>query len=179
ANLIHQQSRRQRAPFLTINCAGMPETLLESQFFGHARGSFTDAHRDHPGFLRQADGGTVFLDEIGEMTPRLQGLLLRFLETGEVQMIGGRSDIVNVRVIAATNRDLAARAATGEFRLDLFYRLNVMRVDIPPLRERRDDIPALVNHFLDVCAREHHVAVPVLAADAMAALGAYEWPGNV
>src|SRR5580765_1156018 len=167
AHLIHHQSRRQPAPFVTINCAGVPETLLESEFFGHARGSFTDAHRDNPGLLRQANRGTVFLDEVGEMTPRLQGLLLRFLETGEVQMIGGRSDIVDVRVIAATNRDLAARAATGEFRLDLFYRLNVMRIDIPPLRERRDDIPALVEHFLDVCAREHQVTVPTLSQEAM------------
>src|SRR5262249_54321924 len=178
ANLIHQQSRRQRAPFLTINCAGMPESLLESEFFGHARGSFTDAHRDQPGLLRQASRGTVFLDEVGEMTPRLQGLLLRFLETGEVQMIGGRSDVVDVRVIAATNRDLAARAATGEFRLDLFYRLNVMRIDISPLRERRDDIPALVEHFLGACACEHNTAVPVLSPPAMAAIMAHDWPGN-
>ena len=179
AHLIHQQSRRQPAPFVTINCAGVPETLLESEFFGHARGSFTDAHRDHHGLLRQANRGTVFLDEVGEMTPRLQGLLLRFLETGEVQMIGGRSDIVDVRVIAATNRDLAARAAIGEFRLDLFYRLNVMRIDIPPLRDRRDDIPELVQHFLDACAREHHTAIPTFSPDATAALVGHAWPGNV
>jgi transcriptional regulator with PAS, ATPase and Fis domain len=179
AHLIHRHSRRQRAPFLTINCAGVPDTLLESQFFGHARGSFTDAHRDHPGFLRQAHGGSVFLDEVGEMTPRLQGLLLRFLETGEVPMIGGRSDVVDVRVIAATNRELSERTATGEFRLDLFYRLNVIRIDIPPLRERREDIPALVDHFLDVCTGEHHTAVPVLLPEAVAALRAYHWPGNV
>jgi DNA-binding NtrC family response regulator len=179
AHLVHQQSRRRGAPFITINCAGVPETLLESEFFGHARGSFTDAHRENPGLLRQAHHGTVFLDEVGEMTPRLQGLLLRFLETGEVQMVGGRTDVVDVRVIAATNRDLAARTETGEFRLDLFYRLNVIRLDIPPLRQRREDIPPLVDHFLDLCAREHNVSKPVLGPDAVAALVAYDWPGNV
>jgi DNA-binding NtrC family response regulator len=179
AQLIHQQSRRRAAPFITINCAGVPETLLESEFFGHARGSFTDAFREQPGLLRQAHHGTVFLDEVGEMTPRLQGLLLRFLETGEVQMIGGRADVVDVRVIAATNRDLAARSSTGEFRLDLFYRLNVVRIDIPPLRDRRDDIPALVEHFLDACAREHNQPVPSLLTETMTALMAYDWPGNV
>jgi transcriptional regulator with PAS, ATPase and Fis domain len=179
AHLVHEQSRRSTAPFITINCAGVPETLLESEFFGHARGSFTDAYRDNPGLLRQAHHGTVFLDEVGEMTPRMQGLLLRFLETGEVQAIGGRTDVIDVRVIAATNRDLAARSETGEFRLDLYYRLNVVRIDVPPLRERRDDIPQLVEHFLDRCAHEHQVAVPTLSPDVTRVLQAYDWPGNV
>ncbi len=179
AHLIHHESRRQRAPFIIINCAGVPETLLESEFFGHARGSFTDAFRENPGLLRQAHHGTVFLDEVGEMTPRMQGLLLRFLETGEVQMIGGRSDIVDVRVIAATNRDLLARADKGEFRLDLFYRLNVVHISVPPLRDRRADIPPLVVHFLDQTAREHRLPPPLITPEALTALEAFSWPGNV
>jgi DNA-binding NtrC family response regulator len=180
AQLIHHGSRTRTGPFVTINCAGVPETLLESEFFGHARGSFTDAYRDHPGLLRQGHRGTVFLDEIGEMTPRLQGLLLRFLETGEVHMIGGPTDMVDVRIIAATNRDLAAETGAGGFRLDLFYRLNVMRVEVPPLRDRREDVPVLVEHFLQACAEEQHrAAPPSLTQDAMAALTAYRWPGNV
>jgi DNA-binding NtrC family response regulator len=179
ANLIHQQSRRSGGPFITINCAGVPETLLESAFFGHARGSFTDAVRDHVGLLREAHQGTVFLDEIGEMTPRLQGLLLRFLETGEVNVVGGRADIVDVRVIAATNRDLMARTETGEFRVDLYYRLNVVHIDVPPLRERRGDITILAEHFLREAAQEHRCSTPVLSPLAALALAEYAWPGNV
>ena len=128
----------------------MPETLLESELFGHVRGSFTGAYRDKPGKLELAHEGTVFLDEIGEMTLRMQGLLLRFLETGELQKVGadGGGRVVNVRVIAATNRNLRDMIAQGTFREDLFYRLNVIHLDVPPLRERREDIPVLVEHFL-------------------------------
>ena len=135
---------------MPINCAGMPETLLESELFGHVKGSFTGAYRDKPGKLEYADKGTVFLDEIGEMTLRMQGLLLRFLETGELQKVGSdrASGRVNVRVIAATNRDLRTMIADGQFREDLFYRLNVIHLVVPPLRERREDIPQLADHFL-------------------------------
>ena len=150
AREIHVGSGRAGRPFVPVNCAGIPETLLESELFGYMKGSFTGAHRDRPGKLETADQGTVFLDEIGEMTVRMQGLLLRFLETGEVQKVGSdRIDRhVNVRVIAATNRSLSDMVAQGQFREDLFYRLNVIHLAMPPLRARRDDIPLLVEHFV-------------------------------
>ena len=150
AREIHRQGARASRAFVPVNCAGLTETLLESELFGYVRGSFTGAHRDRPGKLETADQGTVFLDEIGEMTPRMQGLLLRFLETGEVQKVGSdRIDRnVNVRVIAATNRNLAEMVAQGQFREDLFYRINVIHLSAPPLRARREDIPVLVAHFL-------------------------------
>src|SRR6188768_4522984 len=136
--------------FVPVNCAGIPETLLESELFGHVRGSFTGAYRDKPGKLETADNGTLFLDEIGEMTLRMQGLLLRFLETGEIQKVGAErvSLARNVRIVAATNRNLRDLIAQGQFREDLFYRINVIHIVVPPLRERREDIPALVDHFL-------------------------------
>ena len=135
---------------MPVNCAGIPETLLESELFGHVKGSFTGAYRDKPGKLEMADNGTIFLDEIGEMTLRMQGLLLRFLETGEIQKVGAErvSMATNVRVIAATNRNLRDLIAQGQFREDLFYRINVIHLVVPPLRERREDIPLLVDHFL-------------------------------
>jgi len=169
-----------REPFVPINCAGLPETLLESELFGHVKGSFTGAYRDKPGKLEYADRGTVFLDEIGEMTPRLQGLLLRFLETGELQKVGAdrASGHVNVRCIAATNRDLRVMIADGTFREDLFYRLNVIHLAVPPLRERKEDVPPLVTHFLKQFANGSAV-VKSIAPDAMAALVEYPWPGNV
>jgi transcriptional regulator with PAS, ATPase and Fis domain len=150
ARQIHQLGARSHRPFVPVNCAGLTETLLESELFGYVKGSFTGAHRDRPGKLETADQGSIFLDEIGEMTPRMQGLLLRFLETGELQKVGSdRIDrVVNVRVIAATNRNLAEMVGRGEFREDLFYRINVIHVMTPPLRSRRDDIPLLVEHFL-------------------------------
>src|SRR5947207_7992900 len=150
AREIHRQGARSNRAFVPVNCAGLTETLLESELFGYVRGSFTGAHRDRPGKLETADQGTVFLDEIGEMTARMQGLLLRFLETGEVQKVGSdRIDRnVNVRVIAATNRNLAEMVAQGQFREDLFYRINVIHLAVPPLRARRDDIPVLIEHFL-------------------------------
>jgi Sigma-54 interaction domain len=146
ARLVHHESARRRAPLAIINCAGMPDSLLESELFGHVRGSFTGAFRDKVGLLEAGDGGTAFLDEAGEMSARMQGVLLRFLETGEVQRVGcergGRR--VNVRIVAATNRDLTQQVGAGAFREDLYYRLNVIRMHVPPLRERPDDIPALV-----------------------------------
>ena len=150
AHEIHLQSARSNRPFIPVNCAGLTETLLESELFGYVKGSFTGAYRDRPGKLESADHGTIFLDEIGEMTPRMQGILLRFLETGEVQKVGSdRIDRrVNVRVIAATNRNLTEMVAQGQFREDLFYRINVVHLCVPPLRARRDDIPMLVEHFL-------------------------------
>jgi len=150
ARAIHIGSARAGRPFVPVNCAGIPETLLESELFGYMKGSFTGAHRDRPGKLETADQGTIFLDEIGEMTVRMQGLLLRFLETGEVQKVGSdRIDRhVNVRVIAATNRSLSEMVAQGQFREDLFYRLNVIHLAMPPLRARRGDIPLLVEHFV-------------------------------
>ena len=137
-------------PFVAVNCAGLTETLLESELFGHVKGSFTGAYRDKPGKLQLADGGTLFLDEVGEMSLRMQALLLRFLETGEIQSVGAARSArdLNVRVIAATNRNLAERSRPGEFREDLLYRLRVIHIHVPPLRERRDDIPPLVEHFL-------------------------------
>src|SRR5215468_4682344 len=150
ARAIGASSLRADAPFVPVNCAGIPETLLESELFGHVKGSFTGAYRDKPGKLEMATNGTIFLDEIGEMTLRMQGLLLRFLETGEIQKVGAERVAVapNVRVIAATNRDLRELVSQGHFREDLFYRINVIHLVVPPLRDRREDIPALIEHFL-------------------------------
>jgi DNA-binding NtrC family response regulator len=181
AQLVHQQSRRRSAPLVTINCAGVPDTLLASELFGHVRGSFTDAHRDKPGWLEQANRGTIFLDEVGEMSLQMQSLLLRFLENGEIQRVGSDrlASKVDVRVIAATNRKLADRIAANEFREDLFYRLNVIHIPIPPLRERRDDIPLLLDHFLRQFSKNHGVERPRLSEGAAAQLTASDWPGNV
>jgi transcriptional regulator with PAS, ATPase and Fis domain len=175
--------------FVPVNCAGIAETLLESELFGHVKGSFTGAYRDKPGKLEMADNGTLFLDEIGEMTLRMQGLLLRFLETGEIQKVGSErvTNTSNVRIMAATNRDLWHLIAQGQFREDLFYRINVIHLVIPPLRERREDIPLLVDHFLmrftgqNGYANGHSHASPVraLGPDALTALCTYAWPGNV
>jgi transcriptional regulator with GAF, ATPase, and Fis domain len=181
ARLIHQSSQRSNAPLVTLNCAGLPDSLLESELFGHVRGSFTGAYRDKPGLLEMAPNGTVFLDEVGEMSPRMQVVLLRFLETGEIQRVGAdRSHSrVNVRVITATNRDLQEQIASGGFREDLYFRLNVIRLSIPPLRERSDDVPVLVQYFLSSYARQHRSEVSGVTPDAMEALTAYRWPGNV
>jgi transcriptional regulator with PAS, ATPase and Fis domain len=181
AQRVHQQSARASFPMVTINCAGVPDTLLESEFFGHERGSFTGAYRDRQGFLEQADRGTVFLDEIGEMSLRLQGLLLRFLETGEIQRVGGgiTDRHVNVRIIAASNRSLEAEVEKKSFRDDLFYRLNVIRLHVPPLRDRLADVPLLVRHFLDQFSVQYRVARFDVSAEAMTILQGYAWPGNV
>jgi transcriptional regulator with PAS, ATPase and Fis domain len=187
ARAINDLSRRSAAPFVALNCAGIPETLLESELFGHVKGSFTGAYRDKPGKLEMANRGTIFLDEIGEMTLRMQGLLLRFLETGEIQKVGaergGRP--VDVRVIAATNRNLRELIAQGVFREDLFYRLNVIHIVVPPLRERREDIPLLVEHFMERLTHgaqsyaDGSVMARSIAPEAVAALREYSWPGNV
>src|SRR6266545_4406419 len=147
---IHRRSPRAHRTMIAVNCAGIPETLLESELFGHVKGSFTGAFRDKLGRLEMARGGTMFLDEIGEMTLRMQGLLLRFLETGEIQKVGAERVVhaPNVRVIAATNRNLREQIAQGQFREDLFYRLNVIHIVVPPLRERREDIAELAAFFL-------------------------------
>jgi transcriptional regulator with PAS, ATPase and Fis domain len=181
ARLIHQRSVRSSGPLVTVNCAGLPDSLLESELFGHARGSFTGAYRDKPGLLEMAPNGTVFLDEVGEMSIRMQVVLLRFLETGEIQRIGAdRSHTrVNVRLITATNRDLPTQIAAGAFREDLYFRLNVIRLTIPPLRERKEDLPLLIDHFLDSYVERHRVARPQISDAAMDVLLAYRWPGNI
>jgi transcriptional regulator with GAF, ATPase, and Fis domain len=181
ARLIHRRSLRSHAPIVTINCAGVPETLLESELFGHVRGSFTDAHRDRRGFLEIAHGGTVLLDEVGEMSLRMQGLLLRFLENGEIQRIGSErpQTLVDVRVIAATNRNLLEAVRRKEFREDLFYRLNIVHLIIPPLRERREDIKLLFEHYVEEHRTRHRMAPCQLTPEAMARLETYHWPGNV
>ena len=181
AQLVHARSRRARFPMRTINCAGVPDTLLESEFFGHTRGSFTGAYSDRPGLLEAADRGTVFLDEIGEMSLRMQGLLLRFLETGEVQRVGStRTDHrVDVRIIAASNRSLEAEVERKAFREDLFYRINVVRLHVPPLRERLADLPLLVRHFVDEFCRQYQRQLVDLAPDVIDVLAGHTWPGNV
>lgn len=181
AQCIHASSPRSRASFVAVNCGGLPETLLESELFGHVRGSFTGAYRDKPGKLELGHDGTVFLDEIGEMTLRMQGLLLRFLETGELQKVGadGGGRVVNVRVIAATNRSLRDLITQGAFREDLFYRLNVIHLEVPPLRERREDIAVLVEHFLQLFSRDNGCAIKGITPEAIQVLSRYAWPGNV
>ena len=178
---IHQLGPRASHVFAPVNCAGLPETLLESELFGHVKGSFTGAYRDKPGKLETAHLGSVFLDEVGEMTLRMQGLLLRFLETGELQKVGadGSGRIVNVRVIAATNRNLRDMIKTGAFREDLFYRLNVIHIVVPPLRERRQDIPALADHFLRQFTSSGGSPIQSISPAAMQAFMEYPWPGNV
>jgi transcriptional regulator with PAS, ATPase and Fis domain len=181
ARLVHQRSRRAHTPLVTINCAGIPDSLLESAVFGHVKGSFTGAYRDRLGLLEMAHQGTIFLDEIGEMSLRMQALLLRFLENGEIQRVGADrvQSRVDVRVIAATNRNLLERIASKDFREDLYYRLNVIYITIPPLRARREDIPVFLDYFLRMYAERHGVKPPELAPDALAHLVAYDWPGNV
>lgn len=182
ARAIHVGSPRRQRPFVAMNCAGLPDTLLESELFGHTKGSFTGAYRDKAGKFEVANEGTVFLDEIGEMTLRMQGLLLRFLETGELQKVGADQVThasANVRVVAATNRNLRDLIAEGEFREDLFYRLNVIHLVIPPLRDRRGDIPTLARHFLGLFASRSDSAVRAISPDAMSALIDYSWPGNI
>jgi transcriptional regulator with PAS, ATPase and Fis domain len=181
AQSLHATSLRSRARFVAVNCGGLTETLLESELFGHVRGSFTGAYRDKPGKLELAHDGTAFLDEVGEMTLRMQGLLLRFLETGELQKVGadGGARRVNVRIVAATNRNLSDLVAQGTFREDLFYRLNVIHIEIPPLRERPADIPVLVEHFLRAFFDESSCVVRSIAPEAMDVLSRYKWPGNV
>jgi DNA-binding NtrC family response regulator len=181
ARLIHENGHRSSAPFVPMNCAGLPDTLLESELFGHVRGSFTGAYRDKRGRLEAAHKGTIFMDEIGEMSLRMQAMLLRFLETGEIQRVGAdRSQApLDVRIIAATHRDLVAMVNDQSFREDLFYRLKVVHIDVPPLRDRRDDIPCLLRHFLSTFSNMHRLPIPEIATDALERLLTYDWPGNV
>ena len=181
ARLIHERSNRNRGPLVTINCAGFPDTLLESELFGHVKGSFTDAHRDKRGWLEAAAGGTIFMDEVGEMSLRMQALLLRFLETGEIQRVGADRKLppVDVRVITATHRRLLEHIADKTFREDLYYRLNVVHIEVPPLRDRREDIFVLLNHFLRIFSETHHMPVPEVSQEAVVHLTSYYWPGNV
>ena len=181
ARLIHERSARVRAPLVALNCAGLPDSLLESELFGHVRGSFTGAYKDKPGLLESAATGTMFLDEVGEMSTRMQVVLLRFLECGEIHRVGADRPhrLSDVRLITATNRDLESRIAEGAFREDLYFRLNVIRLTIPPLRRRTEDIPLLVTYYLDTYNRAHRVPPSQVSADAMTALVNYRWPGNV
>jgi two-component system response regulator AtoC len=180
AKVIHYSSGRASRPFMNITCSALPETLLESELFGHERGAFTGADRQKRGLLESADGGTVFLDEIGEMVPLLQAKLLRFLEEKSFKRVGGSADIkVDVRVIAATNRSLQDEVKKGHFREDLFYRLNVMAVPLPPLRDRRDDVERLLHHYIDIFNIEFRKKIQGVSPGALKALQAYPWPGNV
>ena len=181
ARLIHQRSNRGSGPLVTINCAGFPDSLLETEMFGHMKGSFTDAYRDKRGWLEMAHGGTIFMDEVGEMSLRMQALMLRFLETGEIQRVGSERQLapLNVRVITATHRRLLERISDKTFREDLYYRLNVIHVEVPPLRERAEDISVLLSHFLKEAAAAHRSPEPELSAEALSRLVEYPWPGNV
>jgi transcriptional regulator with PAS, ATPase and Fis domain len=180
AKTIHFNSDRASRPFMNITCSALPDALLESELFGHERGAFTDARNQKIGLLESAEGGTVFLDEIGEMVPALQAKLLRFLEEKAFKRVGGAADVrVDVRVIAATNRDLEDAVKTGGFREDLYYRLNVMQITLPTLREHPGDIPLLLNHYIDTFNREFRKSVRGASPEAMALLKAYRWPGNI
>jgi two-component system response regulator AtoC len=180
ARAIHRLSPRVQAPFIAVNCGAIPDTLLESELFGHRKGAFTDASRDRKGLFEEASGGTLFLDEIGELPLVLQVKLLRVLQEGEIRRLGDSQDIrVDVRVVAATARDLSAEVSRGAFREDLFYRLNVFALHLPALRERREDIPLLVEHFLARMNARMGLAIAGASAEAIRLLIAYDWPGNV
>jgi two-component system NtrC family response regulator/two-component system response regulator HydG len=180
AQALHELSPRKDKPFVKVSCAALSETLLESELFGHERGSFTGAVARKEGRFELADGGTLFLDEIGEISPTVQVKLLRALQSREFERVGGTQTVkVDVRVVAATNRDLAAQAKTGQFREDLFYRLNVVAVTLPPLRNRKGDIPALAAHFIDKYAKSYGKTIDGLAPGTLNALLSHDWPGNV
>jgi two-component system, NtrC family, response regulator AtoC len=180
ARAIHRRSQRSQGPFVAVNCSAIPQTLLESEFFGHEKGAFTDAREARPGRFEQADGGSLFLDEVGDLAPDAQAKLLRVLQEKQIQRLGARAPRpVDVRVIAATNKDLEKEAREGRFRGDLFWRLNVVHTRLPPLRERRADLPILIDHFLGRFNRELGLAVYAIAPEARQLLCEYEWPGNV
>ncbi len=180
ARLLHDLSPRAKGPFIAINCGAIPENLLESELFGHVKGAFTDAHKDKKGLIEEADGGTLFLDEVAELPLSLQVKLLRFLQEGEIRRIGDNRDIkVDVRVVAASAVNIAAAVQNGRFREDLFYRLNVLQVAIPPLRERREDIPLLIAHFITQSNHRHEKKVNGFSPEAMELMVNYSWPGNV
>jgi DNA-binding NtrC family response regulator len=180
ARSIHFNSERAENPFLAINCGALPESLLESELFGHTKGSFTGAVANKKGLFRSAAGGTIFLDEIGDMPPLLQVKLLRALQEHEVTPVGASTPVkFDARIIAATNKKLEIEVADGRFREDLFFRLNVVEIDVPPLRERRDDIPLLIGHFLTKSARDQNAGERVVSNKVISALVNYDWPGNV
>jgi two-component system response regulator AtoC len=180
ARAIHAESDRARMPFVNVTCTAIPESLLESELFGHERGAFTDAKAGKKGMFEMARGGTVFLDEIGDMPPVLQAKILRFLEERSFRRVGGTEDIaVDVRIIAATNRDLGEAVKRGDFRTDLYYRIKVIQIDVPPLRDRLEDVPMLAQTFIDQLRREFRARARTLSAAAIARLGAYPWPGNI
>ncbi len=180
AHAIHSQSPRLEKPFLALSCAALPENLLESELFGHEKGSFTGAYAQKKGKFESANEGTLFLDEIGEISTNTQAHLLRVLEQKAFTRVGGNEEIkVDVRIISATNKDLRKAIASGEFRKDLYYRLNVVTIELPSLRERMDDIPLLAEHFLNKFARENHKEVAGFSTEAMEFLLHHDWPGNV
>ena len=180
AKEVHRRSRRSKRPFVKVNCSAIPREIFESEFFGHARGAFTGAVHDRPGRFQSADGGTIFLDEIGDLPVELQPKLLRVLQEGEYERVG--EDVtrsVNVRLIAATNHNLAEEVRAGRFRQDLFYRLNVFPLELPPLRARKEDIPQLAAHTISTVSTKHRVPAPRLTAEDIDRLQRYDWPGNI
>jgi two-component system response regulator HydG len=180
AQAIHEKSERADGPFVKVNCASLAESLLESELFGHEKGAFTGAHERRLGRFELADGGTIFLDEIGDVSPNIQLKLLRVLQEHEIQRVGGEETIsVDVRVITATNKDLETEVEEGRFREDLFYRLHIIPIEVPPLRDRKEDIPLLVDHFIEALSERTRSDVEGIAPDALEALKAYNWPGNV
>ena len=180
AHEIHRRSARKDGPFVRVNCASIPRELFESEFFGHVRGSFTGAVKDRAGRFETAEGGTLFLDEVGEIPLDIQNKLLRVLQEKRYERVGDdRTRRADVRIVAATNRDLKKAVAAGKFREDLYYRLNVFPIQVPPLRERMDDIPLLARHFVALSAKELNCAKPRLTRAAVAQLQSYDWPGNV
>jgi DNA-binding NtrC family response regulator len=178
AHLVHENSERAKEPFVALNCASIPDTLIESELFGHEKGAFTDAHTLKQGLAEIADGGTLFLDEVGDISYLVQPKLLRFIETGTFRRVGGTTEMsVNVRIVSATNKDLEHEVEEGKFREDLLYRLNVVHVEVPPLNQRREDIPLLVEHFLQKKQRTHRAKK--ISASALNLLLEYDWPGNI
>ena len=180
ARALHDKSARKSRAFVAINCGALRETLLESELFGHEKGSFTGAYTKKLGLAEAANGGTLFLDEIGELAPGVQAKLLRFLQEGEIYRVGGKDPIqVDVRVICATNRDLEKEVGQGHFREDLFYRINTIAISVPPLRRRKEDIPVLINHFLTMGGYQNLNRGRTMDAEAMKLMQTYEWPGNI
>ncbi len=180
AKAIHYNSQRHNKPLIIVNCAALPEELLESEIFGHEKGAFTGADRRRIGKAEEADGGTLFLDEIGDLSLKLQPKLLRFLQDGKIERLGSNTSIqLDVRVIAATNQDIESALDEGTFRKDLFYRINTLTIEIPPLRERKEDIPLLADHFLSKYAKAHNKKVSSISSEAIERFVHYSWPGNV
>jgi len=180
AREVHTRSRRSRRPFNKVNCSAIPREIFESEFFGHAQGAFTGAVRERPGRFQTADGGTIFLDEVGELPVEMQAKLLRVLQEGEYERVGDdRTRKVDVRVIAATNQNLAEEVRAHRFRQDLFYRLNVFPLELPPLRARKDDIPPLATYAIARISKRHRMAAPPLTPQDIACLQRYDWPGNI